>query len=217
MRLFLAIELPHDARHRLGDAVWSRRDWWEPEGAAAHLRRVPPDNLHVTLKFLGEVPTDQVAAVRAAVRAAVVPCGPVALRPTSAGFFPPRGPARVFVAHLTGDTDRLARLHADVEAALGPLGFPREGRPFAPHVTLARARDRRGAPAAVRGPVLRNPELAGEPFVADAVTLFSSDLRPGGPVYSVVERWPLSPKRISGPMSVRRPVTPSRRQAGRPK
>ena len=190
MRLFLALDLPADAKHRLSDGVWSRRDWWGAD-AAAHLRRVPAENLHVTLKFLGEVPDDRAADVRAAVAAGLPRVGPLELRPAAAGFFPPRGPARVFVVHLTGDVERLAQAYAGIEAALEPLGFPREGRAFKPHVTLGRARDRRGAPRAVRVPVEQDPDLPGEPFRVDAVTLFRSDLRPAGPVYTGVELFPL--------------------------
>jgi 2'-5' RNA ligase len=190
MRLFLALDLPADVKDGLAEAVWSRRDWWDA-GTGSHLRKVPAENLHVTLKFLGDVPDDRVAAVRAAVAAGVPPVGPIELRPAGAGFFPPRGAARVFVVHLVGDVEPLGRVYAGVEAALEPLGFPREGRAFKPHVTLGRARDRRGAPAAIRRPVEQNPTLAGEAFVVDAVTLFGSDLRPGGPVYTAVERWAL--------------------------
>lgn len=189
MRLFLALDLPSDTKHRLHDSVWSRRDWWGTD-AAAHLRRVAAENLHVTLKFLGEVPDSRVADVRVAV-AELPRVGPLDLRPVAAGFFPPRGPARVFVVHLEGDVERLGRVYAGIEAALEPLGFPREGRAFKPHVTLARARDRRGAPRAVRVPVELNPELPGEPFRVNAATLFRSDLRPDGPVYTVVEPFPL--------------------------
>ncbi|HEX8912580.1 MAG TPA: RNA 2',3'-cyclic phosphodiesterase [Humisphaera sp.] len=191
MRLFLALDLPAATKHRLADAVRSRREWWDGTDLARHVRLVPAANLHVTLKFLGEVPDDRVAAVRAALAAGVPRVGPVELRPASAGFFPPRGNARVFVVHLAGDLERLSTAYAGVESALESLGFPREGRPFKPHVTVGRARDRQGAPAAVRRVVERDAALAEEPFVVDAVTLFSSDLRPGGPAYSVVERFEL--------------------------
>ena len=151
---------------------------------------MPEENLHITVKFLGEVRDEQLSKLQASLSA--IPPVALRLRSERVGFFPPRGGPRVFVVHLTGDAERLVTLHQSVEAAMEPLGFPRENRSFKPHVTLARARARFGAPASIKPPILANPELPGELFTVEALTLFRSDLRREGAVYSAVERFALT-------------------------
>src|SRR5439155_26627081 len=109
---------------------------------AASLNWTREENLHVTVKFLGAVGDDQIAAVTDAL-AQVQPPGPIRLRIDALTFLPPRGPIRIFAAQLGCDLDRLAALRAGIELAVEPLGFPREQRPFSPHVTLARPRRER--------------------------------------------------------------------------
>src|SRR6476620_1044097 len=133
MRLFVALELPEGERRRLA-RLPDQMAWRGLESASLNWTR--EENLHVTLKFLGEVGDPQVPHVTAALARAGVP-GPIALRIGSLGFLPPRGPIRVFVAQIGGDLDRLAALQAAIELALEPLGFAREQRAYSPHVTLA--------------------------------------------------------------------------------
>lgn len=182
MRLFFALDLP-DAANRL-PPLTLRPD------LDAHLRRVPPASWHVTLAFLGEVEADRVAAILATV-AALPAVGPIELQPAGVGFFPPRGPPRVLVVHLAEQGDRLARRYAALGAALAPLGFPPEHRPFRPHVTVARVRDPRRFPRDGRDGVRANASAVDAPIIADAITLYSSTLTPAGASYAVVGRIPL--------------------------
>src|SRR5262249_12286465 len=145
--------------------------------------------LHLTLRFLGEVDETTRAAVEPAARAAAAGVPPVPLHVGGFGGFPPKGRPRVAwvgIEDLSQD-GALARLGKALEQAARDSGLPPESRPFTPHVTVARARD--GArpapvPPGTPGPLGR--------FVAAQVTLFRSDLKPGGPTYTAVGIYPLS-------------------------
>ncbi|MEX0785485.1 MAG: RNA 2',3'-cyclic phosphodiesterase [Dehalococcoidia bacterium] len=142
LRLFVACELPEDVREALG----RMQDELRKLDAGA-LRFARPDGIHVTLKFLGNVEEARVSEITAALGAAIEPFA-LHLRPATLGGFPAASPGagdgarlRVVWVGLEGDVDALGALARRVEAALAPLEFPAERRPFAPHLTLARVRD----------------------------------------------------------------------------
>jgi 2'-5' RNA ligase len=188
MRLFVALELPEAQRHALAE-LRRRPGWLGPD--AGNLGWVPRENLHVTLSFLGEVADGRVADVCRALGEIRAP-GPLNLHTEGVTFFPPRGPVRVFVSRLGGDVGRLVELHDEVECALAPLGFPRERRAYAPHVTLARARRDRPARGDLRELVAtHSPPPPGDPFRVESFALMRSDLKPTGAIYTPVARFSL--------------------------
>ena len=185
MRLFVAAELPEEEKHRLED-LCRRRDWF---GFGEGWRAVATKNLHLTLKFLGEVTDERATHVAEALKSVPWPAS-LALQTEGVTFFPPRGPINVFVARLGGaDVGRLRQLHADIELTLEPLGFPREARPFNPHVTLLRADHRRKPKGFIRQFVANNPPTPGQPFVMNSFVLFQSHLKQGGPEYVALARY----------------------------
>jgi 2'-5' RNA ligase len=188
LRIFVAIEPPAEVRERL---VAIQRELRTRAGrAAGDARWAPPENLHLTLQFLGAVAEEAVDAVRAAVAAAATAAPKLSLAVEGAGAFPsPRRP-RILWAGLGGDVAPLAALVADLGARLAPLGFPPESRPFHAHLTLARARDPRGAPrlAAALGPLAPAPPAT---FTAEELVLVRSHLSPQGSRYEAVARAPL--------------------------
>lgn len=177
-RLFLALDLPEDARSALvawRDALLAdRRD----------LRPVRPEALHVTLVFLGW--QDEAAAERIAAAAfGVLPDGPPPrLAPTEVRSVPPRDP-RLFALDLDDEDGRAGALQAAASAALEADGWYRpEKRPFWPHVTLARiTRGERRVP-----PLPGDPPPPSQRFEAATVTLYRSTLRPQGAVYEPLAR-----------------------------
>ena len=133
-RLFFALELSDEVRdgleqlrtrlqHHLPDAHWVR-----------------PELMHVTVKFLGNTPDDQVGDVIEAGLAAVEGAGVCRLEAAGLGAFPGARRPRVVWVGLRGDLSPLARVVQHLETALEGLGFPKERREFSPHITLARAR-----------------------------------------------------------------------------
>jgi RNA 2',3'-cyclic 3'-phosphodiesterase len=180
MRVFLAVELPHAIRATLTSGL----DALKRSGLSA--RWVRAEGVHLTLKFLGELPEATVAELGRRVTEAMLPLGAVEVQLGGAGFFPTEHRARV--AWIGGRASGMDVWAAALDEVAGDLGVAREERPFAVHLTLARL-DHPWPPQVVerfKGEVGRWPLPA---FVAREVTLFSSDLQPGGAVYRVVKRF----------------------------
>lgn len=185
LRLFVACELPDEVRRGLGRVQDELRRL-----GAGRLRWVRPEGIHVTLKFLGEVEESRVEEITSALASAVEPFE-LRLRLASLGGF---GGARLRVVWvgLEGDVEALASLAGRVEAALRPLGFPRERRPFAAHLTLARVPDQ--VPSAERRQLAglieryRLPPLPS--MILTEVRLMRSILGPGGSVYHRLASFP---------------------------
>lgn len=152
----------------------------------ADVKWVETESLHVTLKFLGEVGEPGVNEVRAALRS--VRGASFRLGVRGIGTFPPRGRPRVIWLGLTS-ADPLAALAATVERVLEPLGFPPEGRPFKPHVTLGRVRSPAGLD---RLDLASLRERAFGSWTVEGVSLMESRLSSKGPTYLEVEQYPLS-------------------------
>lgn len=160
-------------------------------GGVRGVKWVRPDQLHFTMKFLGEVPADRVAAARRALGAAVsgVPAFDLVL--SGLGAFPPGGPPRVVWAGCAEGREALVALAARVEREMAAEGFPAETRPFAAHLTLGRVKDPREA----RGLRERLVPHAADPFGrirVGEVVLFRSRLSPAGPSYEPLASLPLA-------------------------
>jgi 2'-5' RNA ligase len=184
LRTFVAIELPAEAKAAIAAAQDALREVLRDGGPA--VRWVNPAGAHLTLKFLGDTPEPAVAGIEAALRGALTGVGALELRTGALGCFPSGRAPRVLWLGLDGDLEPLAAAREAVEAAIVPLGWPTEPRPFAPHLTLGRVRsetslaERAGIgracgtiwpPAATRIPVA-------------AVSLMASELGPRGASYT---------------------------------
>ena len=143
MRLFVALDLPDDVRRALGDLIRRLKK------LCREARWVRPDAMHLTLKFIGHAIRDDDAAKFASLRAALA-----AIRSDRAaemqfrgvGFFPNARRPRVAWCGVEASPN-LAQMAAEIEAALEPLGIPRESREFVPHLTLARFESPKGLAA----------------------------------------------------------------------
>lgn len=185
-RLFAAIELTPEIRSRVAQVAERLRS------AGWRARWVRPEGSHLTLKFYGNVPVAQIPALRDALRPAIESAAPLRLRAEGAGAFPAPKRPRVLWLGVGGDVDALARLQASIERASTALGLPAEERPFNPHLTLARIRpeDRE----TITDPERRLAEvgaLSALPLPVERVTLFRSELRREGAVYTAVEEFTL--------------------------
>jgi len=174
MRLFTAIELPPAVRGNLSCLLERLRP-------AARLRWSPPENLHLTTKFIGEWPEQRLDELKDTLRA-VTGFKPIPVALRGLGFFPnPRAPRVFWVGVEAGAA--LAELARQTDQALARLGVPAETRPFSPHLTLARIKEPAplgGLQKAIAG--LQSLEF-GE-FLAESFWLYLSELRPGGSVYT---------------------------------
>lgn len=186
LRLFVACELSDAVR----DGLRRIQDDLRRLGAG-RLRWARPEGIHVTLKFLGDVDEARVEEISSALTDAIEP---FELRLSAAGGLGSFGGARLRViwVGLQGDVEALASIAGRVEAALTPLGFPRERRPFAAHLTLARVPDQ--VPPADRRKLAdlidgyRPPSLPS--MIVTDVSLMQSTLRPSGSVYQRLASFP---------------------------
>lgn len=185
MRLFIALTPPPDVQREVWDAFTPLRARRLP------VKWVPPENVHLTLKFLGEVSDERQAEVRGALTSAAQGTKAITLLVRGAGAFPNTRAPRVVWAGI--EPDPAIEILADrVERHMGPLGFPPEGRPFRPHLTLGRAeRDARARDWAGVGELL-DALTVDATALLDGVDLVRSELRRGGSVYHRVHRERLS-------------------------
>ena len=178
MRLFVALEIPSEVRENLADLLKRLR---EISSVPCWVR---PENLHVTLKFIGEVTPEKLGAIREAL-ATVRSDSPVTLEFRGLGFFPHEKRPRVFWAGMNASPN-LKILAADIDSATEKLGILREERPFSPHLTLARFQPP-GLPEKLRNAIQEN--LARE-FGALQTTefhLIESKLKSSGAEYTTLE------------------------------
>lgn len=180
MRLFTAIELPKpvlDHLQRAIDALRARPQLREGIGFSR------PENLHVTLKFVGEVDDAHLPNLITALQK--LRFGEMRFTVERFIVLPGQGPARVLAANMIGDNARLLDLFTQLEATVQPLGIAREARPFKPHVTIARIRrpsNKLTAQTLIR--IVDPRLLPTPPFTVTHATLFQSTLTPAGPIYA---------------------------------
>jgi 2'-5' RNA ligase len=135
VRFFVALQIPTAVRESLTRLLSQLRSV-SAEAKDKSARWVRPENLHVTLKFIGEAAPEKLAGIQNAL-ATIRSSAPVSISFHGLGFFPNEKHPRIFWAGMDASPN-LQALAADVEQSLEPLGFPREQRAFAPHLTLAR-------------------------------------------------------------------------------
>jgi len=177
-------------RQQLWDALAPLRERREK----LPVKWVRPENIHLSLKFLGDVDDAREPELHAALKQAAgsrMEARPITLQIEAFGVFPDYHRPRVLWAGVAHDP-ALELLQHGVEQAFAPLGFPTEARPFRPHVTLGRAsREARPRDFAGLETAMAALQFATTTVVAD-VDLMQSTLQPGGPVYQVKYRERLS-------------------------
>ena len=159
--------------------------------ASPSLKVVDTDQLHLTVKFLGDTEEGLVPEIVTTIREATADLRPFEARVRGTGAFPSLGRMNVIWVGVDG-AEPIARIADLLEASLEPLGFPRERRPWKAHVTLARVKGRQDLDRVRRILEVHASEEFGTHTV-DAVHLKKSVLTPQGAVYSVVETLRLGP------------------------
>ena len=183
MRLFVALEISSDVRENLAGLLKSLR------AVSPQTRFVRPENLHVTLKFIGEVPEVKLAAIRAAL-AGVRSEQAVTLDFRGLGFFPDEKRPRVLWAGIAASPS-LKTLAADIEKAMEPVDIAREEREFSPHLTLARFESAR-LQERLRGAIQENATRHFGLLRTSRFHLIESKLKSSGAEYTTVESFPFA-------------------------
>ena len=191
MRLFIGIELDDPVREAAARTAGMLRTRLARTVPDLQARWVAPENLHVTVWFVGEVKDDRAAAIQAALAPplATVTFG---LSLAGGGAFPPSGPPRVFWLGLDEGRDAVLRVYSEIARRMTTLGFETERRAYSPHVTIARVKEApRGGGRAVRDALAATVSTPAACRIP-AATLFRSRLSPRGASYEPLLRVPLS-------------------------
>ena len=186
MRAFLGIALPAGVREKIAAATAQSR------GLHAPVAWTASKNLHITLEFLGDISPERAAIVERSMRVVASGIGPFSLTAEGGGAFPGTRNPRVLWVGLREPLELVGQLQQNMENALSGIGFPREDRPFHPHITVGRTRG--SLPPAWGERYVR--ELSGKRFGAVPVssfTLYESRLGPEGAAYT-----PLRDFRLEG-------------------
>jgi 2'-5' RNA ligase len=178
MRVFIAVDVPNEVRKALGDVQRALR----PLSTSA--RWVAPETIHITLKFLGEIPDKRLEDIDTALTGLTWKEFTITVR--GVGFFPGMRSPRVFWAGMEAPT--MKGLTEQLDTRMERFGFDKEKRAFRPHITLARAKNTRIDSSLVTAAAKYEEHDFGS-FTVDRVFLFQSTLKPTGAVYDKVKEF----------------------------
>ncbi len=177
MRVFIAIELPGEAR----DGLVSLQE--ELKKSGADVKWVEPENIHLSLRFIGDVAEDTAEKIKERLAATAAATGAFELTMRGIGAFPGLGDPRVIWAGIDRGVEGSARLAASLEAGLQSIGIAAEEKKFHPHITLGRVRSRKNGDK-LRKLIETTGFEAGPIIKVEYLTLFMSRLTPQGSVYT---------------------------------
>lgn len=181
-RTFVAVEVNAEVRARAERLIGKLK------AGQAKVNWTRPENLHLTLQFLGDTPDTKIPEVCRAVADAAGAAVPFSMTLKAAGAFPrPERPRTVWVGVEEG-SDQLRALQADIEGRLLDLGFPRERRRYTPHLTIGRVREGGAAQAMLAELLQQHAKFAGGSTRVDQVLVMASFLDSDGPTYQVLGR-----------------------------
>lgn len=179
MRLFIAVDIAEAVRAAVAGQMVRLRE------ANCDVGWVKPENFHLTLKFLGETPDERLDDIRTALDRVSLPRAAFEVELRGMGCFPERGAPRVVWAGVGDGEDALVAVARDVEGAMEGLGFPRERREFAAHLTIGRVRSPHGAER-LRRLLEGEADTGFGRCVVEQIRLYKSILASGGSIYEMM-------------------------------
>lgn len=185
VRSFVAIDLSETARQQIGSLIKELRK------SDAQVGWVRVEGIHLTLKFLGNIPEELIERIKPALERAAGQTGPLRIETAGCGAFPGIKSPRVIWVGIGGQIAPLAELAGRVEEELAALGLKPEERPFKPHLTVGRVKGSRSLKV-LKEMLLIHADFAAEPFDAAEIVLYKSELRPDGARYTPLFKTPLS-------------------------
>lgn len=188
MRLFVAAEIAPPVIESAQRMIAELRQRIQALAPRARVTWIPPDLMHLTIRFVGNVSDADLPALMDVLRPPI-PMKPFALHVAGVGAFPLRGAPRVLRADLAAGVDELCAVEVEVTRRLQQVGIAPDERVFAPHLTLGRVRDAAGLRTSTLAAGLEAAALGTSTI--DAITLFESQLSPKGPTYIPLLRTPL--------------------------
>lgn len=182
MRTFFSLELPEDVKDQIKSASQSIQ-------GPAYVKWVSRENLHITLKFLGEVDRGQIPEIKERAEGTASRSEPFTVNINRLGGFPNNSFPKVIWLGSSSPPDQIFRLHEDLEESLFGLGFEKEDRDYVPHITLGRTKEDDAKKIEQLG-----ENMVGLDFdsswrvLVEEITLMKSELKSEGPVYTPLFR-----------------------------
>jgi len=156
------------------------------KGFGGRVKWVEPSNIHITLKFLGNITHEQLDKVIVATREALRPFGSFDVSVSGLGTFPGKTSPRVIWIGIAEGKQELARLSKAIDKSLSKAGFPHERREFSPHLTLGRVKSSEGREGLTKAIASTDASNLGSVRVKRIVVM-RSQLTPAGPIYTALE------------------------------
>lgn len=178
IRSFIALDIGDEVRKNLSELIDDLKN------TRADIRWAKPGSIHLTLKFLGDIPPDDVDRIESAIKKASHDFEPFKIEVKGLGVFPSIKRPRIIWTGLIEPAGTLKRLAKSIENKCAKRGYKPEKRPFKAHLTIGRVRSLKGIDA-LKGKIEAGAELELGAFKADSIALFKSDIKPGGAVYTV--------------------------------
>ncbi len=177
IRTFIAIELPEEIIYTISKVQEEIKSY------GLKIRWVRPENIHLTLKFLGDIQEADTEKVARAVSESVTGYHPISIAVKGIGVFPGIKRPRVIWLGISKQLDLLTGLQKTLDEKLEAIGFPKEKRPFRGHLTLGRIKDKID-PKRLNDVLKEFNKFESEHFFADRIILYKSELKPKGAVYT---------------------------------
>ncbi|MCS4540809.1 MAG: RNA 2',3'-cyclic phosphodiesterase [Euryarchaeota archaeon] len=177
IRAFIAIDIPKDLINKIANIQNSLKK------IDANIKYVEPENIHITLKFLGEVLENKLANVSLVTKETTVGVKPFEIEINGVGVFPSFNYIRVIWVGITKGADFLSNLQTELEKRLVPLGFEPEERGFSPHITIGRVKTIK-AKAQLQSKINELQNINIGTMQVDCLKLKKSQLTPKGPIYT---------------------------------
>jgi len=184
MRTFIAIELPEDIKKKIEQlqAPLKKTD--------AFVSWVKPKNIHVTLKFLGEVSEEKIGAVFSATEKALEGARKFTMNLQGMGGFPDlKRPRVIWVGTGSGEKE-LSRMAERIEQEMEKIGFPKEKRKFSPHFTIGRVKSQKNIEGLLR--LVKSSDFQTDEIQVEEVVVMKSQLHPAGAIYTPLKKVPLA-------------------------
>jgi 2'-5' RNA ligase len=185
IRSFLAFELPQEIKNEVVRISAAAKNSGLDAGW------VKPDNIHLTMVFLGDMAERDMPDILSSKDNAVKGTTPFEISLSGMGLFPDIRRPRVMWLGLNGDTEGLSALRERLQSPLAVFNVEQEKRPFTPHLTLARFRRPLKDTGLLKRLIDKYSDITGPDGRLDELVLFKSDLRSGGSVYTKMHAWPL--------------------------
>ena len=183
MRTFIAVELPENIKNKIGELQAPLKK------TNAFVSWVKPENIHITLKFLGEVPEEKINEVFSATQLALKNAKKFKMNLKGAGAFPDfRRPRVIWIGAGMGG-EELSNMANEIEEEMEKIGFPKENRKFSPHFTMGRVKSPKNIEKLMEK--VKSTDFETEDIEVNEVTVMKSQLHPAGAIYTLLKKIPL--------------------------